>query len=176
MVIIKNYFPHSSRNSYNLDMCSLLQIPSEEYISSLFVGFLSSQTDCELVHLPVEEVPNLPWLVQDQMSSTQDSLRTGINSSCSFETPSWSHPVTQAQERMETPKDIEEIKSSLADLQSGMCCIYRMVGTSVNGNKTIATETKYISNRLGCHASRIDNKTRDLNELMGKVNIVKEDV
>ena len=77
---------------------------------------------------------------------------------------------------MATPKDIEEIKSSLADLQSGMCCIYRMVGTSVNSNKTGVAETKYISNQVGCHASRIDDNTRDLHELMGKVDIVKEDV
>ena len=47
----------SSRDSYDLDMFSLLLIPPEENISSLFVGFLSSQTDCELVHLPVKEVP-----------------------------------------------------------------------------------------------------------------------
>ena len=54
--------------------------------------------------------------------------------------------------------------------------IYKMVGTSVNGNRTIVVETKYISNYLGFHASRIDNNTRDLHELMGKVGIVKEDV
>ena len=77
---------------------------------------------------------------------------------------------------MKIPKDTEEIKSSLTYFQSGMCCIYRIVGTSVNGNKNIVEGNKYISNHLGCHASRIDNKTRDLNELMGKVNIVKEDV
>ena len=75
---------------------------------------------------------------------------------------------------MVTPKHIKEIKSSLADLQSGMRWIYRMVGTSVNGNKTVVVETKYISNKLECHASIIDDNTRDLHELMGKVNIVKE--
>ena len=51
-----------------------------------------------------------------------------------------------------------------------------MVGTSVNGNIIVAAEIKYISNQLGCHASRIDDNTRDLHELMGKVDIVKEDV
>ena len=77
---------------------------------------------------------------------------------------------------MATPKGIEEIKSSLADLQSGMRWIYRMVGTSVNGNRTGVAETKHISNQLGWHASRINDNTRDLHELMGKVDIVKEDV
>ena len=77
---------------------------------------------------------------------------------------------------MATPKDITEIKSSLVDLQSGMRWIYRMVGTSVNSSRTVAVETNYISNKLGCHASRIDDNTRDPHELMGKVYIVKEDV
>ena len=77
---------------------------------------------------------------------------------------------------MATSKDIEEMKSSLADLQSGMRWIYRMVGTSVNGNKTVIAETKYISNQVDYHASGIQDNTRDLHELMGKVDIVKEDV
>ena len=77
---------------------------------------------------------------------------------------------------METPRDIAEIKSSFVDLQSGMHSIYRMVGTSVNGSRTTVAESKYISNQLDYHASRIEDNTRDLHELMGKVDIVKEDV
>ena len=137
LTTIMNSMSRPSRISLDLDMCHLLLIPPEEYITALFTCLLSSRTDCELAHQTVEEVPVPLWLVQDQLSFTRDSLKTCIISSCSFGSPSWPHLVTQAQERMETPKDIEEIKSSITDLQSGMPWIYRMVGTSVNGNITI---------------------------------------
>ena len=72
---------------------------------------------------------------------------------------------------MATSKDIEKIKSSLADLRSGMCWIFRMVGTSVNSRKNVAADAKYISNQPKFHASRIDDNTRYMHELMGKVSL-----
>ena len=54
--------------------------------------------------------------------------------------------------------------------------IYKMVGTSVDENMAVATDARYIANQLGCHESRIDDNTRELHELMGKVDIIKEEV
>ena len=61
-------------------------------------------------------------------------------------------------------------------MHSGMRWIYRMVGTSVNENMIVATDTRHISNQLGCHESRIGNNTRHLHELMGTLDILKEEV
>ena len=51
-----------------------------------------------------------------------------------------------------------------------------MVRTIINGNMIVIVETKYISNQLDCNASKIEDNTKDLHELMVKVNMVKEDV
>ena len=54
--------------------------------------------------------------------------------------------------------------------------VFNMVGTSVNSTRTVGNDARYISNQLDCHASRIDDNTRDLHELMEKVDHLKEDV
>ena len=68
------------------------------------------------------------------------------------------------------------IKSALAELQSRMKWVFNMVGTNVNSTRNVANDARYILNQLDCHASRIGNNTRDLHELMAKVDHLKEDV
>ena len=77
---------------------------------------------------------------------------------------------------MDSSKDLQEIKSALLDLKSGMKWVFNMVGTSVNRTRNVANDARYISNQLDCHASRIEDNTRDLPELMEKVDYLKEDV
>ena len=38
------------------------------------------------------------------------------------------------------------------------------------------SDVKFISTQIGCHDSNIDNHDRDLSELMGMVDIIKEEV
>ena len=77
---------------------------------------------------------------------------------------------------MASSKDLQKIKSALLYLQSGMKWVFNMVGTSVNNTQNVVNDAKYISNQLDCHASRIEDNTRDLHELMEKVDYLKEDV
>ena len=77
---------------------------------------------------------------------------------------------------MATSKDIEEIKASLSDMQSGMCWIYKIVGIGVNEKREVATDARHISNKLGFHESNIDDNTQDLHELIGKVDTINEEV
>ena len=77
---------------------------------------------------------------------------------------------------MDSSRDIQEIKSELLDLQSGMKWVFNMVGTSVNNTQNVSNDSRYISNQLDCHASRIEDNIRDLHELMEKVDYIKEDV
>ena len=77
---------------------------------------------------------------------------------------------------MASPKGIQEINFALTDLQIGMKWVYNMVGTRVNSKRNITNDVRYISNQLDCHASRIADNTRDLHELMEKVDYLKEDV
>ena len=75
---------------------------------------------------------------------------------------------------MASSRDIQEIKSALLDLQSGMKWVFNMVGISVNNTLNVANDARYISNQLDCHASRIEDNTRDLRKLMEKVDYIKE--
>ena len=77
---------------------------------------------------------------------------------------------------MSSSKDLQEIKSALLYLQSGMKWVFNMVVTRVNSTWNVANDARYISNQLDCHASRIEDNTRDLPELMEKVDYLKEDV
>ena len=77
---------------------------------------------------------------------------------------------------MASSKDLQEIKSALLDLQSGMKWVLNMVGTSINNTQNVANDARYISNQLDYHASRIEDNTRDLHELMEKVDYLKKDV
>ena len=54
--------------------------------------------------------------------------------------------------------------------------VYNMVDTNFNRKRNITNDVRYISNHLDCHASRIADNTRDLHELMEKVDYLKEDV
>ena len=49
-----------------------------------------------------------------------------------------------------------------------------MVGTRVNSTGNVANDSRYISNQLDCHASRIEENIRDLCKLMEKVHYLKE--
>ena len=51
-----------------------------------------------------------------------------------------------------------------------------MVGTDINKSRAAAADAKYMANQMVCHESRIDDNTRDLHELMGAVDIIKEEV
>ena len=54
--------------------------------------------------------------------------------------------------------------------------VLNMVGTNINSTQNIANDSRYISNQLDCQFSRIVENTRDLHELMEKVDYLKEDV
>ena len=42
--------------------------------------------------------------------------------------------------------------------------------------KFMDSNIRYMSNQIGCHDSRIEDHDRDLKELMGTVDIIKEEV
>ena len=51
-----------------------------------------------------------------------------------------------------------------------------MVGVGVQENRDDASDIRYIANQIGCHDSRIDDNNRDLRDLMGTIDIIKEEV
>ena len=51
-----------------------------------------------------------------------------------------------------------------------------MIGSSVNNTINVTNDARYISNQLDFHASRIQDNTRDMHELMEKVDYLKENV
>ena len=116
------------------------------------------------------------WIAQDQAYPSHLSLDSSILSFSRFELTQWPSLDIQEKDSMASSKDIQEIKSALIDLQSEMKWVFNMVGTSVNNTLNAANDAKYISNQLDCHASRIEDNTRDLHELMAKVDYLKEDV
>ena len=67
---------------------------------------------------------------------------------------------------MASSGDLQEIKSALLDLQIGMKWVFNMVGTSVNNTQNVTNDAMYISNQMDCHASRIEDNTRDLCNLI----------
>ena len=77
---------------------------------------------------------------------------------------------------MASPKGIQEIKFSFTNLHIRMKWVYNMVDTNFNSKRNITNDVRYISNQLDCHASRIADNTRDLHDLMEKVDYLKEDV
>ena len=107
---------------------------------------------------------------------TLPAVGSGILSFSCSDSTQWPSLDSEEKDKMASSKDIQEIKSALADLQNGMKWVFNMVGTSVNNTRNVASDARYISNQLDCHASRIDDNTRDLHELMEKVDYLKEDV
>ena len=46
----------------------------------------------------------------------------------------------------------------------------------IKDNIEMASDVRYMSNQIGCHDSRIDENHRDLCEIMGIVDTIKEEV
>ena len=46
----------------------------------------------------------------------------------------------------------------------------------IKDNRETASDVRYMSNQIGCHDSRIDDHDRDFRELMGTVDIIKDEV
>ena len=65
---------------------------------------------------------------------------------------------------------------SLEDIKLHLHGVYEMVGVGVQENIVAASNIRYISNQIGCHNSKIDDNECDLRELMGIVEIIKEEV
>ena len=77
---------------------------------------------------------------------------------------------------MASSKEIQDIKSTLAEPQSGMKWVYNMVSSNVNNAINVTNDARYISNQLDFDASKIEDNTRDWHELMEKVDYLKEDI
>ena len=43
-------------------------------------------------------------------------------------------------------------------------------------NREMASDIQYLTNQIGCHDSIIDDQERDMKELMGTVEIIKDEV
>ena len=68
------------------------------------------------------------------------------------------------------------LKFSLDDIELHLCTVYEMVGVGVLENIEAASDIRNIANQISCHDSRIDDNEHDLRELMGIVDIIKEEV
>ena len=72
--------------------------------------------------------------------------------------------------------EIVGLKSILDDIKLHLRRVYEMVGVNVQENREVASDVRYIANQMGSNDSRIDDNERDLGELMGTVDIIKEKV
>ena len=57
-----------------------------------------------------------------------------------------------------------------------MCWMYELLSTCVKEGRVVAADVKYLANQMVCHKSRIDDNDMDLCELVGTVDIIKEEV
>ena len=57
-----------------------------------------------------------------------------------------------------------------------MRCIYELMNKGVKDGSATATEVKWLANQIGFHDSIIDDNHKDLCELMGIVDTIKEEV
>ena len=71
---------------------------------------------------------------------------------------------------------LNEIQSTLKDVKLHLRWIYELLSTGVNKIRVVAMDVKYLANQMGCHESRIDDNDRDLHELMGTIDFIKEEV
>ena len=79
-------------------------------------------------------------------------------------------------EKKEADTDVVCLKSGLDDIKLHLRRVYEVVGVGVKENREMASYIRYISNQIGCHDSRIDDHEHDLRELMGMVEIIKDEV
>ena len=68
------------------------------------------------------------------------------------------------------------IKSGIEELKLHFPYVCDIVGVGVKENKETVADIRYISNQIGCQDSRIDDLERDSRELMGPVDVIKEEV
>ena len=68
------------------------------------------------------------------------------------------------------------LKYSLEDIKIHLHRVYEMVGVGFQENRDIASDIRYKSNQISFHDSRIGDYYHDLRELMGIVDIIKEEV
>ena len=72
--------------------------------------------------------------------------------------------------------DIIEIESTMEDIKIHLRRVYEIVGIGVKENRVVASDVRFLANQMGYHESKIDNNDRDLRELMGTVDFIKEEV
>ena len=71
---------------------------------------------------------------------------------------------------------IIDLKASVKDIKLYLRRIYEMVGVVVQENREVESNVRYIANQMGCHESKIDDNKWDVMEMMGTVDIIKEEV
>ena len=110
----------------------------------------SAAISCILINYLLQGPHNLSWAIEDSVQTTM--VDKGGDS------------------------EIVGLKSSLEDIKLHLCRVYEMVGIGVQENREVSSDIIYIANQIGFHDSRIDDNERDLRELIGTVDIIKEEV
>ena len=74
-------------------------------------------------------------------------------------------------------KDIDawfaSLKSGQEDIKKHLRRVSDFVVVSMKDNKEMALDIRYITTKIGCHDSMIDDHDQHLKEMMGTVEIIK---
>ena len=83
----------------------------------------------------------------------------------------------------DTGSRYSSLKPGQDDLKKHLCRLSDFVTVGVEDNINMASDVKhlvsdirFLSNHIGFHDSRINDNDRDLKELMGTVDIIKDEV
>ena len=88
-----------------------------------------------------------------------------------------SRPTSSLPMAMEDmDKGFSSLKYGQDDIKRHLCRLSDIVVVGIKDNREIASDVRYMSNQIGCHDSHIDDHDRDLKELMGTMDIIKEEV
>ena len=68
------------------------------------------------------------------------------------------------------------INFGIEDLKLHLRRVFDVIGVEMKENKETVEDIWYISDQVSCQESRINDLKRDLRELMGTVDIIKEEV
>ena len=93
------------------------------------------------------------------------------------EFPHWSaRNYSQTMAKEVWTASFSSMKSGIEDLKLNLRKVFDVVGLVLKENREIIAYIWYISNQIGCQESRIEDLERDLRELMGTIDIIKEEV
>ena len=71
---------------------------------------------------------------------------------------------------------LNDLQTTLLDINQHMLWLYDIMNRGVKEGSATAEEVKLMASQMGNHDSRIEDNHKDLHELMGTVDNIKEDV